>query len=56
MCMELISTIMLPRCYKATVNESETITEAQAPFAVGRLQPAACLRFPVFVPGHIERS
>src|ERR1700704_2743041 len=28
-CMEPISTMTLPRCYKPTVNESETITEAQ---------------------------
>jgi hypothetical protein len=27
--MEPISTMTLPRCYKPTVNESETITEAQ---------------------------
>src|SRR5450755_1878099 len=27
MCMEPISTMILRRCYKATVNESETITE-----------------------------
>src|SRR6195256_1580858 len=29
MCMEPISTMTLDRCYKPTVNESETITEAQ---------------------------
>jgi hypothetical protein len=29
MCMEPMSTMILSRCYKATVNESETITEAQ---------------------------
>jgi hypothetical protein len=28
--MEPIATMTLPGCYKATVNESETITEAQA--------------------------
>jgi cell division transport system ATP-binding protein len=33
--MEPISTMFLPGCYKATVNESETITEAQ-PFCWGR--------------------
>jgi hypothetical protein len=27
--MEPISTMTLPGCYKATVNESETITDAQ---------------------------
>jgi hypothetical protein len=31
--MEPISTMALPECYKATVNESETITEAQ-PFCL----------------------
>src|ERR1035438_7973572 len=29
MCMEPIATMTLGRCYKTTVNESETITEAQ---------------------------
>jgi hypothetical protein len=29
MCMEPIATMTLPKCYKATVNETETITEAQ---------------------------
>jgi hypothetical protein len=29
MCMEPISTVSLPGCYIATVNESETITDAQ---------------------------
>jgi hypothetical protein len=57
--MEPISTMTLPGCYKATVNESETIIEAQpfyrardrreasAPQAAGRGLPA--------VP-HIDRS
>ena len=49
----------LPGCYKATVNESETITDAQ-PFCWVRRrgetsEPGACgLRFPVAP--HIERS
>src|SRR5439155_22889600 len=29
MCMEPVSTVSLPGCYIATVNESETITDAQ---------------------------
>jgi hypothetical protein len=57
--MESISTMTLPGCYKATVNESETIIEAQpfyrarhrraasVPRASGRKVPAA---------SHIERS
>ena len=51
--------MMLGRCYKATVNESETITEAQ-PFCsvrrrgeAGEFRAFGC-RFPA-VP-HIERS
>jgi hypothetical protein len=57
--MEPISTMTLPGCYKATVNESETITEAQ-PFCLVRRYGetgdswAFGLRLPV-VP-HIERS
>jgi hypothetical protein len=57
--MEPISTMTLPGCYKATVNESETIIEAQpfyrarnrrdasVPQVSGRGLPAA---------PHIERS
>jgi hypothetical protein len=48
----------LPRCYKATVNESETITEAQ-PFCSVRSRGETC-EFPRFglypVAPHIERS
>jgi hypothetical protein len=49
----------LPRCYKATVNESETITEAQ-PFCLVRSRgEAGEWRGPGFgipVTPHIERS
>jgi hypothetical protein len=48
--------MMLPQCYKATVNESETITEAQMFCAVGRPLAMARLRFPVFGRVLIERS
>jgi hypothetical protein len=57
--MEPISTMTLRRCYKATVNESETITEAQ-PFCSVRSRGEASgfrafgARLPA-VP-HIERS
>jgi hypothetical protein len=57
--MEPISTMMLRGCYKATVNESETITDAQ-PFCSVRSRGEASGfrafggRFPA-VP-HIERS
>jgi hypothetical protein len=37
MCMEPISTVSLPGCYIATVNESETITDAK-PFCRDRSQ------------------
>ena len=59
MCMEPISTMKLSECYKATVNESETITEAQ-PFWLARSRSDADevrdfgFRFPVAP--HIERS
>src|SRR6201996_4441469 len=36
MCIEAISTMMLHGCYKATVNEPETITEAQRVCSVHR--------------------
>ncbi len=48
--------MMVPGCYKATVNESETITEAQ-PFCWvrSRSEPLALgFRFPAAP--HIERS
>jgi len=59
MCMEPIATMTLPEWYKATVNESETITEAQLFCRVrnrretGRLR-ASGSRFPAAP--HIERS
>ena len=59
MCMESIATMTLTECYKATVNESETITEAQPPCLV-RSRSESCepgalgFRFPVAP--HIERS
>jgi hypothetical protein len=36
--MERISTMALPQCYKATVNESETITDAKPFYALGRFR------------------
>ena len=56
MCMEPMSTVMLPGCYKATVNEPETITEAQPFYAVGRPQRVARLWLPVCGRCPIERS
>jgi hypothetical protein len=58
-CMERISTMTLGGCYKATVNESETITDAQPFCRVGgrgeTSEHGICgLRFPVAP--HIERS
>src|SRR5450631_4437038 len=51
MCMEPISTMILARCYKASVNESETITEAK-PFCwvrdggeTGRVRGLRCQVF-----------
>jgi hypothetical protein len=45
-----------PQCYKATVNESETITDAKPFYAVGcrRRSPAFGFRF--FAGVHLERS
>ena len=59
MCMEPISTMMLRGCYKATVNESETITDAQLFCRVGGRRETGGLRasgsrFPAAP--HIERS
>jgi hypothetical protein len=57
--MEPISTMMLPGCYKPTVNEPETITEAQ-PFSAVRSRcdanqsGAGGIGHPVAP--HIERS
>jgi hypothetical protein len=54
-----ISTMTLRRCYKATINESETITDAQ-PFCLVRSRGEASelgafgLRFRIAP--HIERS
>jgi hypothetical protein len=49
----------LPRCYKATVNESETIIEAQ-PFCLvrsrGETSEPHTFGFRVPVAPHIERS
>jgi len=51
--------MMLMKCYKATVNESETITEAQ-PFCLvrSRSETRAPQTFGLVVPvpPHIERS
>jgi hypothetical protein len=58
-CMELISTMTLGRCYKASVNESETITEAQPFCLVGsRGETGERRAFGFGLPGapHIERS
>ncbi len=57
MCMEPISTRILAGCYKATVNESETITEAQ-PFSRvrSRSEPAGFGLGLVSVDAPIERS
>jgi hypothetical protein len=53
-----ISTMTLCRCYKASVNESETITEAQPASLVRRR--SGINQFPAFgwfsVAPHIERS
>jgi hypothetical protein len=56
--MEPISTMILPRCYKATVNESETITEAQPFWLVrSRGETSGFQGFGLFaVAPHIERS
>jgi hypothetical protein len=56
MCMEPLSTMTLSRCYKATVNEPETITEAQPFYAVDRPQRVARLWLPVSGRCPIERS
>jgi hypothetical protein len=57
--MERISTMALCRCYKATVNESETITEAQ-PFVwfVGRGGTGELRAFGIVFAAapHLERS
>ena len=59
MCMEPISTMTLQGCYKPTVNEPETIIEAQAvllgPQPKGTRKLAG-LRFHLSGPSHIERS
>jgi hypothetical protein len=57
--MEPISTMTLAKCYKATVNESETIIEAQ-PFCLVRSRNETsgphAFGFRVPVAPHIERS
>ena len=59
MCMEPLSTMILAKCYKATVNESETITEAQ-PFCLvrgrGAISRLKAVGFRLLVAPHIERS
>jgi hypothetical protein len=51
--------MILARCYKATVNESETITEAQ-PFCLvrgrGAIGELRAVGFWLLVAPHIERS
>jgi len=59
MCMEPIATMTLPEWYKATVNESETITDAQLFCRAGSRRETGELRasgsrFPAAP--HIERS
>ena len=57
MCMEPISTMMLGGCYMATVNESETITEAQPVGLVrSRANEAHAFGFRFAVAPHLERS
>jgi hypothetical protein len=55
--MEPVSTMTLRGCYKATVNESETIIEAQ-PFCLVRFRGEANVLRAVGLPvtPHIERS
>ena len=59
MCMEPISTMILAGCYMASVNESETITEAQ-PLGLVRSRSGAnqahAFGFRFAVAPHIERS
>jgi hypothetical protein len=57
--MEPISTMILPGCYKPTVNEPETITEAQPSCWVRAIGEANMARAPGFgaaAAPHIERS
>ena len=59
MCMEPISTRMLAGCYMATVNESETITEAQPVGLVrsrSRANEAHAVGFGFAVAPRLERS
>ena len=59
MCMEPIATMTLPKCYNATVKETETITEAQPICLVRAGRDANEARAPGWgVPAapHIERS
>jgi len=57
--MEPVSTRILARCYKATVNEPETITEAQ-PFCLvrarGAISKLRAIGLRLLVVPHIERS
>ena len=59
MCMERFSTMTLRRCYKPSVNESETITDAKLPGPARNRsepggRPGAGSGFPAA--SHIERS
>ena len=59
MCMEPVSTRILARCYKASVNEPETITEAQHFCLVrgrGAISKLKANGFRLLVVPHIERS
>jgi hypothetical protein len=51
--------MILARCYKATINESETITEAQ-PFCLvrghGAISKLRAVGFRLLIAPHIERS
>jgi hypothetical protein len=54
--MEPISTMTLDRCYKPTVNESETITEAQPICSVRSRSEFGAFGIGFPVASHIERS
>jgi hypothetical protein len=57
--MEPVATMILPGCYKASVNESETITEAQPFYSVrtrGEASERRTFGFGFTATPHIERS
>jgi hypothetical protein len=56
MCIEPVSTMMLHGCYKATVNEPETITEAQRFCSVHRRVGLRTFGFWFSAGAPIERS